>query len=64
MEGGYFSFFKVSASTMADGDLPAPAPPPPLPFLPPPLPTMLLMKSMGTGKMMVEFFSAAMELRV
>ena len=56
----------VSASSMAGSEFPAPAPPPPpLPFFDdPPLPTMLLMKSIGTGKMMVEFFSAAIELRV
>lgn len=53
----------VSASTVADGELPAPAPPPPpLPFFPPLMKP--LMKSMGTGKMIVEFFSAAMELSV
>ena len=65
--GDYISFFMVSASSMAGSEFPAPAPPPPppLPFFDdPPLPTMLLMKSIGTGKMMVEFFSAAIELRV
>ena len=55
----HFSFFMVSSSAVDSVLLPTPAT---LLFFPPP--TMLLMKSMGTGKMMVEFFSAAMELRV